>query len=319
MTGVLGRFALIVSIAGVLLAAPVVAPGAALAQNDAPWNLPTPTLGGTQLWRDAHVFAGWRIQENVLTGHFRLLDPGDIRRAWGTYAQCRARLDDLKRRQGIAAPSRHLVLLVHGILRSTGTFSELEKALIEAGFDAVAISYPSSRGTIEAHAEGLARLLDRQEGSDSVSFVTHSMGGLVVRHLLARDGAWRRRIEVRRIVLIAPPNQGSAIARLLKDIPVYRLLYGAAGQQLTPEKAAGIPALDYPFAIIAGGKGDDSGFNPLLPGDDDGTLAVTETRLEGTKGFLVVPEIHALISNRQETIRATIDFLKYGKFKTAPP
>ena len=112
--------------------------------------------------------------------------------------------------EGIQPPSKHLVLLVHGILRSTGTFSALEKALIEAGFDAVAISYPSTRSTIEDHAEELARLLDRQEGSETVSFATHSMGGLSLRHLPSRAGVWPRRIPVRRIVLRAPPNHGSA-------------------------------------------------------------------------------------------------------------
>ena len=165
-----------------------------------------------------------------------------------------------------------------------------------------------------AHAEGLARLLDRQEGTETVSFVTHSMGGLVVRHLLARDGEWKRRIEVHRIVLIAPPNRGSAIARLLEDIPAYRLIYGEAGQQLTPAEVSRAPGLEHPFAIIAGGKGDGRGFNPLLPGDDDGTVRVAETRLEGAADFLVVPEIHALISNHRETIRATVDFLKHGRF-----
>ena len=293
-------------------------PRVAGAQDEAPWNLPAPTLGGTQLWRDTHVFAGWRIQENVLTGHSRLLDPEDTRRAWGTYAQVKERLDDLKQIENIHPPSKHLVLLVHGILRSTGTFSALENALIEAGFDAVAISYPSTRSTIEAHAEGLARLLDRQEGTETVSFVTHSMGGLVVRHLLSRDEDWQRRISVHRIVLIAPPNQGSAVARMLKDIPAYRMIYGAAGQQLTPAEVTKVPLIAHPFAIVAGGTGDGEGFNPLLPGDDDGTVALAETRLDGALDFLVVPEIHAVISNHRDTIRATINFLKHGKFDAAP-
>ena len=305
-------------LAASLVAAPLIgAPMVARAQDEAPWNLPTPTMGGTQLWRDSHVFAGWRIQENVLTGYYRLLDPEDIRRAWGSYPQVKARLDALKKIENIHQPSKHLVLLVHGILRSTGTFSELEKALIDAGFDAVAISYPSTRSSIEEHAEGLARLLDRQEGTETVSFVTHSMGGLVVRHLLSRDEAWMRRIAVHRIVLIAPPNQGSAIARLFEDIPAYRLIYGEAGQQLTPAEASNIPAIEHPFAIVAGGIGDGEGFNPLLPGDDDGTVGVAETRLEGAMDFLLVPEIHAMISNHQDTIRATINFLKHGKFDAA--
>jgi pimeloyl-ACP methyl ester carboxylesterase len=312
----LKRFAAAVSIC-ILAASLIGAPTVAHAQDEEPWNLPTPTMGGTQLWRDSHVFAGWRIQENVLSGHFRLLDPEDVRRAWGSYTQVKARLDALKIIENIHPPSKHLVLLVHGILRSTGTFSELEKALIDAGFDAVAISYPSSRSTIEEHAEGLARLLDRQEGTETVSFVTHSMGGLVVRHLLSGDGAWKRRIAVDRIVLIAPPNQGSAIARLLEDIPAYRLIYGESGQQLTPAEASNVPTIEHPFAIVAGGTGDGEGFNPLLPGDDDGTVGLAETRLEGAMDFLVVPEIHAVISNHQDTIRATINFLKHGKFDAA--
>ena len=286
----------------------------ALAQDEAPWNLPAPTLGGTQLWRDSLVYAGWRIQENVVTGHFRLLDSKNIRRAWGSYAQCKERFDEFKRIEGIQPPSKHLVLLVHGILSSPGNFTALENALIGSGFDAVAISYPSSRGSIEEHAEGLARLLDRQEGAETVSFVTHSMGGIVVRYLLALEGEWQSRIEVSRIVLIAPPNQGSAIARVLKDVPAYRLIYGEAGQELTPEEVSRVPALEHPFAIIAGGKGDGEGFNPLLPGDDDGTVGLEETRLEGAKDFLVVPEIHMSISNHQETIRAAINFLKHGRF-----
>ena len=143
------------------------------------------------------------------------------------------------------------------------------------------------------------------------------MGGIVVRHLLTRGGEWKRRIKVHRIVLIAPPNQGSAIARVLKDIPAYRLFYGEAGLQLTPEEVSRAPALEHSFAIIAGGKGDDGGFNPLLPGDDDGTVRLAETRLEGAKDFLVVPEIHALISHHEETIRATINFLKHGRFVVA--
>ena len=295
----------------------LLAPQVALAKDDGPWNLSTPTMGGKQLWRDSLVYAGWRIQENLLTGHFRLLDTEDTRWAWGTYGQCKSRLDDAKKSEAIRPRGRHLVLLVHGIMRSGGTFKALEEALIGLGYDAVAISYPSSRDTIEEHAIGLAELLDRQEGTETVSFVTHSMGGLVVRHLLARDGRWKSRININRIVMIAPPNQGSAIARVIKGLPLYGLIYGEAGQELTPAEVSRVPSLEHSFAIIAGGKGDDQGFNPFLLGDDDGTVAVEETRLKNAADFLIVPEIHGLISNHRITIQATINFLKHGHFSDA--
>ena len=66
-------------------------------QDGAPVNFPTATLGGTQFWSDELVFRDWRIQRNVLSGHYRLLDDRDFRMAWGTLDQCRARLGELAR------------------------------------------------------------------------------------------------------------------------------------------------------------------------------------------------------------------------------
>ena len=279
-----------------------------------PPNLPAPTMGGQQFWADTHIFAGWRIQENVLTGHFRLLDPQDIRHAWGSLADCRKALERLRQEKNVVPPSEHLVLLIHGIAPRVGAFSAMQDSLRAAGYDAVAISYASTRRPIEAHAEGLETILDGLEGTETVSFVTHSMGGLVLRDLLARDGVWKDHLAVNRVVMIAPPNQGSAVARMLKDVGLYETLYGPAGQQLVPEEVATLPALTYPFGIIAGGKGDSEGFNPLLPGDDDGTVLVEETYLEGTKDFLLLPKLHSAITSGEAAIAATKLFLASGCF-----
>ena len=107
----------------------------AMAGDSVPLNVPAPTLGGKQLWRDTYAHAGWRIQEHVVSGHFRLLDPKQVRRAWGSYGHCKERFDGERERQGIKPRSSHLVLLVHGIGRSTGTFSDLTGVLDTAGYD----------------------------------------------------------------------------------------------------------------------------------------------------------------------------------------
>jgi len=289
---------------------------AASAKDDeAPPNIPIGTFGGLQFWSDTYIHAGWRIQTNLMSGHSRLLDPDNIRRAWGSYEVTKTAFDKIRQRNGITPSSPDLVLMIHGIARSTGTFSEMREALYKAGYDATPISYASTRRTLEAHADSLEALLNRLEGSQTVSFVTHSMGALVLRRLLARDGNWKRRVKVKRIVLIAPPNQGSAVAHWLKDFPPYTALYGEAGQQLTPAAVAAAPGLNLPFGIIAGGRKDGKGFNPFLAGDDDGTLAVAETQLPGASDFIVVPEIHGRISNHPETIRATLNFLMFGRFE----
>lgn len=273
-------------------------------------NLAAPTLGGTQFWRDEFVHAGWRIQQNVYTKHFRLLDPRDTRHAWGTFEDAKAEFDRIKRQRNIKPRSDELVILVHGIARSTGTFSGLENRLRAAGYDVVAVSYPSTRDTIDAHAEGLARLLDRLEGTKTVHFVTHSMGGLVVRHLLAADGPWKDKVKASGVVMIAPPNQGSAVARSLEDFPPYEFLYGISGQQLVPDVVAAMPAPKVPFIVIAGGKSDGKGFSPLLTGDDDGTVTVAETRLAGAAEHHVVPAIHATVSNHARTAEIVLRHLK---------
>src|SRR5262249_11682411 len=72
-------------------------------------NVPFPTLGGKQLWGDVFFQGAWRIQENALTGHHRLLDTGDKRRAWGTYEACRVAFEEARLREGIRPRSERLV------------------------------------------------------------------------------------------------------------------------------------------------------------------------------------------------------------------
>jgi hypothetical protein len=118
------------------------------------------------------------------------------------------------------------------------------------------------------------------------------------------------------MVMIAPPNRGSAIARLLRQLTLYEWIYGPAGQELTPEAAGRLPGIDGEFAIIAGGDSDE-GYNPLLAGDDDGTVAVAETRLAGARDFLVVDNLHSSLSNDPRVVGAVLEFLENGRFGSA--
>jgi pimeloyl-ACP methyl ester carboxylesterase len=279
-----------------------------------PINLPFPTMGGRQIWADQFMRHGWRIQRNVFTDHFRLLDPNNIRRAWGSYEHCRARFDEHFRRAKTPAPNEHIVMLVHGLGRSSSAFAALEDAIRQAGHATANINYPSTRQGIAAHADDVGRIIESFEGVESISFVTHSLGALVVRDLLARDGAWQDRIDVRRIVMIAPPNQGSQLAKRLAAIPAYHWLTGESGQDLASEVARSLPVPDAEIGIIAGGRGNRQGFNPMLTGDDDGFVAVSETHLDGMDDFLLVNTTHGLIDDHPLTIAATIAFLNDGHF-----
>ena len=135
-------------------------------------NLPLPTLGGLQFWADVHWQGGWRIQENVVTGHHRLLDPRNVRRAWGSYAACRRCFEERWKPAAAPPSSAHLVVVLHGLGRSRSPFGPMVRALREAGFEAVAVGYPSMRASVDEHAERLNRLLDGLEGFETVSFLS---------------------------------------------------------------------------------------------------------------------------------------------------
>lgn len=279
-----------------------------------PPNIRFFTLGGRQFWADVFIYGGWRIQQNVLTGHHRLLDPRDVRYCIGTLEQCRRAFDDERRAQHIAPRGRHAVLLIHGLGRSKDSLARLERALQDAGYEAVAISYPSTRRSLVEHGDQLDQLLNGLEDVDTVSFVTHSLGGLLLRQALARDSAWRTRIALGRAVMLAPPNQGAAIADAMQGFSPYHLVFGRAGRDVTSEVAAKLPSPPLPVGIIAGGLGDGDGHNPLLDGDDDGVVRVAETHLPDEADFLLVDSLHTFIMDAPEVIAAVQSFLRTGRF-----
>lgn len=276
-------------------------------------NLPLPTFGGAQAWADVRWRDGWRIQQHVLTGHARLLDPANVRRAWGSPAACLAALDARQPpgpRPGIT--DRPLVILLHGMGRTRVSFARMKRELEAAGWRTARLSYPSTRRSIPEHAawlEGVLHALAEDGEARQIHFVTHSLGGILVRATLARAGAWRRQLEVGRIVMLGPPNQGSAFADRLAGLRLFRWLYGDTGVGLVPDEVRRIPPPDRPFLIIAGARGDARGWNPLLPGDDDGVVRLEETHLAGASGHVVVRCLHAFLAGDREAIEHTLRFL----------
>ena len=294
-----------------------------------PLNLPLPTLGGLQFWADVQWQEGWRIQQHVETEHFRVLDAADIRRAWGSYATCLQTL----RADAPAPPAtpRTLVVLLHGMGRTPHSLAGMRKGLEERGWTVATMTYPSLRRSLEDHAAQLERWLDRLEGVDEVHFVTHSLGGIVLRataggadgrgiHSVPAAAAnpgepWRGRLRIGNAVMIAPPSRGATLADRLERHSAFRMVFGATGRALRTGQLEHVPVPAFRFAIVAGARGDDGGWNPLIPGDDDGVVGVDETVLEGAEDRLVVHgarAIHTILMNHPEVVAATDRFLRGG-------
>lgn len=280
-------------------------------------NLALPTLGGSQLWADLAYEGGWRVQRHVWTGHARLLDENNVRRAWGSKAACLEALRD--HGKVVEDQERPVVVVLHGLWRTRRSMSNLAGSFRGAGYEVIDVTYPSARASIEEHAAQVAGLLDRLSGTDrEVSFVTHSLGALVTRQLLAREGdAWRGRHRVHRAVFIAPPNRGARLAEIGRKVPLLPWIYGEPMRQIAGGFTRDLAGPGVPFATIAGGCGDDEGWNPLIPGDDDGVVAVAETRLPGAAGELVVRRLHTTIMKDPAAIDAAVEFIRRGAFPTS--
>lgn len=279
-------------------------------------NIPMKTLGGRQLWGDVHFLHGWTIQKNVITGHFRLLDPRDVRYAWGTFDICRTKLDEIRIEQKLPPMGGEAVVLLHGIFRSSKAMQRLHDRLVKDGYLVVPFDYPSTRIDIAASAMMLGQVVKSLEGVEKISFVTHSMGGLVVRSWLNQGGDPRARC----LVMMGTPNKGAEVADVLRDWHLYRFILGPAGQQLVADRSGAIsrlPVPEIPFAVIAGGKGTTDGYNPLIPGDDDGLVAVSSALLEGAEDSIEVPVLHSFLPFNAEVIDHVARYLKTGALRAS--
>jgi len=299
-------------------------------------NVEVPTFGGLQYWADELVFHGFRIQRNASTGHYRLLNSAEQRLAWGTFEQCRARLDEIKRTEHYKPLPKRVVLTLHGMARSRHSMSAVATCVGEHSKTPVfQIGYCSTCESIPKLAASFDRLMRHLDGVEEVDIVAYSMGNIVVRHWLgdvAADDAERAAVgmppivrpRLRRYVMLGPPNNGAQRANLWAENPVgrelFRFVMGDAGEQLGPrftEIKDRLAVPDCEFGIIAGGKGDDIGWHDGITGDDDGTVGVAETKVAGAADFAVVPVRHTWLVTDRRVLDMTCTFLEHGYFEAA--
>lgn len=280
------------------------------------FNIRMKTLGGKQFWTDYLVRHEWRIQRNEVTNHYRLLDDRDYRQHWGTFRQCRAALELHVRKEKLPEVQGDVVLLLHGLGRTRGSMDELQEHLQRQGrMTVMSLSYASTRASIDQHARALGSVLENIPQARRIHLVGHSLGNLVIRRYLADVKSRDQRIG--RIVMLAPPNQGSALATLFRDNHLLHVFWGESGAEIADNWERLTQRLATPegeFGIIAGGSLKGPLDNPLIRGNDDLVLRVEETRLAGARDFVVVPTYHGRIMKHPETMTYTLRFLQHGHF-----
>lgn len=208
-----------------------------------------------------------------------------------------------------------LVVLLHGLARSPNSMADMAASLKAAGFEVCNLGYPSTEHSIEdlASKQVLPDVL-KCIGAEprKVNFVTHSLGGIIVRQLKGSAG-----LAFGRVVMLGPPNGGSEVVDKLGGLAPFEWINGPAGQQLGTGKASvprALGATDLEVGVIAGQNSINPILSWLIPGPDDGKVSIENAKLKGMRDFLVVPVSHPFLMKDRDVIMQTIHFLRSGAF-----
>lgn len=208
------------------------------------------------------------------------------------------------------------VVLLHGLARSAQSMQKMADYLEASGYQVCNIDYPSTEHTVETLAADYVwpEIQSCGFAGKPINFVTHSMGGILVRELAATQ----TELLMGRVVMLSPPNHGSEVVDKLGDWAPFQWLNGPAGSQLgtaVDSKPNSLGGAEFEVGVITGNRSINWILSTLIPGDDDGKVSVESAKLEGMADFLIMKATHPFIMRKKAVMKQALHFLQHGAFQ----
>jgi Putative serine esterase (DUF676) len=190
-------------------------------------------------------------------------------------------------------------------MRTTLSMYPLKSYLTKQGYEVYSYSYPSPKYTIKRHAMYLNDYivdLAKKNPGVKINFVTHSLGGIITREAIAQlPEKDLKNIGV--LIMLAPPNQGSYLAKLSTTLfPIITLVIKPLAQ-LSSEQTAYVHHVPIPNIKMG-----------IIAGRFDAKVPPSSAILKSNIATVVVNSTHTFIMNNSHTKRLIVSFLKTGGF-----
>ncbi|MCK4840441.1 MAG: alpha/beta hydrolase [Methylococcales bacterium] len=225
-------------------------------------------------------------------------------------------MENLHNKLGHIKKHTECIILIHGLARTSYSMNKAAKLLTAYGYDIINLNYPSRKEKISSLVSQYLQPAIKEcetKGYKRIHFLTHSMGGILLRYYLSKYNIQ----NLGKTVMLAPPNQGSEIVDKLGHLYFFSLVNGPAGLQMGTGKNS-IPIqlgdLNFETGIIAGYRTINPLLSLLIPRKNDGKVAVERTKISGMKDFLLLPYTHTFIMQRTHVIYQALYFIQTGGF-----
>lgn len=206
------------------------------------------------------------------------------------------------------------VILLHGLVRTERSMRYIAQALSNEGYFVVNIKYASTKYPIKVLAiNAINNALAKCPQHSIINFVTHSMGGILLRQYLKEQSIK----NIGRVVMLGPPNRGSQLVDYLSKIPGFKRINGPAGMALGTVNDSlpnTLGSVRFELGVIAGTRCINPVVSLMLPRPNDGKVSVENTKIKGMAGHVVLPVTHTFMMKNKVVINHVICFLSKGVF-----